>query len=96
MIGKKYVVTLFSDDGFPIPLSMTFIDSGFSYNDGAVSSVIVKKEDIAGTYNDQFTVTYFFIDGDEWDLSTVSVDWIVQDAASKVNDVLPESFGLDE
>jgi len=68
---------------------LEFIHESFTYNDPYTSNIVVKKDDIAGTTNDRFIVTYNWKSGEGPDLSLVKVQDLLNDAVVQVNTVMP-------
>jgi hypothetical protein len=92
-IGQKYVVKFHEDGtGTPVADSVDFSGS-FSYSGSYTSNVVVQKDDISGTVNDRFIVTYYWANGAGPNLGTVTVAALLADAVAQVNTVLPDEAG---
>lgn len=84
-IGRKIVVTFHeADDGTPVADRLELTDT-FTYNGSYTSNVVVKKNDIAGTNKDRFVVTYYWAAGAGPNLSTATIQSLLDDAVVQVN-----------
>lgn len=92
-VGTKYVVKFHENgSGTPVIDSLDFTGS-FSYNGSYTSNVVVQFDDVAGTTNDRFIVTYYWASGAGPNLGTVTVAAMLADAVIQVNTVLPGQAG---
>ena len=92
-IGKKYVVKFHENDsGTPVIDSLD-VTSSFSYDGAYTSNAVVQKDDISGSANDRFIVTYYWANGAGPNLGTITVAAMLADAVIQVNTVLPGDAG---
>ena len=92
-IGRKLIIRFHEDNtGTAVADTLDFTGS-FSYNGSYTSNVVVQKDDISGTLNDRFIVTYYWANGAGPNLATVTVAALLADAVVQVNTVLPGEAG---
>jgi len=93
-VGTKHIVTLRNDVSLGPVIETVDFRGSFSYQAPYTSKVVVQQADLDGPADifDRWVVTYCWAATEGPDLSTVTVQTLLDDAIDDVNSVFPDAF----